>query len=153
MDEVKMKVSSEEKDLGVIIDNRLTFDQHIMSKVKKANSVVGLIRRTFSYLDSDMFKTLFTSIVRPILEYAAPVWNPYLRKHIIGDYDKGGPTDGVDLFWPPSTTHNRLLGEQFGEGVGRDVLRDGVCEGVEVNDAEPVELPHAAVHHTVDLAG
>ena len=82
MNEVRLKNSCEETDLGLIIDSRLTFEQHIMSKVKKANSVVGLIRRTFSYLDSDMFKTLFTSIVRPIVEYAAPVWNPYLCKHI-----------------------------------------------------------------------
>ena len=67
MDEVKIKIASEEKDLGVIIDNRLTFEQHIMSKVSKANSVVGLMRRTFTYLDAEMFKTLFTSIVRSIL--------------------------------------------------------------------------------------
>ena len=83
MDEVRIKIASEEKDLGVIIDNRLTFEQHIMSKVSKANSVVGLMRRTFTYLDAEMFKTLFTSIVRPILECAAPIWNPYIRKHII----------------------------------------------------------------------
>ena len=82
MNEVRIKNSCEDTDLGVIIDSRLTFEQHIMSKVKKANSVVGLIRRTFSYLDSDMFKTLFTSIVRPIVEYAEPVWDPHLCKHI-----------------------------------------------------------------------
>ena len=28
-----------------------------------------------------MFKMLFTSIVRPYLEYADPVWNPHLQKH------------------------------------------------------------------------
>ena len=54
-----------------------------MSKVSKANSVVGLMCRTFTYLDAEMFKTLFTSIVRPILECAAPIRNPYSRKHII----------------------------------------------------------------------
>ena len=82
MNEVRLKISEEEKDLGVIIDSKLTFEQHIMTKVNKANSVVYLIRRSFSHLDAAMFKTLFTSIVRPILEYAAPVWNPYLKKHI-----------------------------------------------------------------------
>ena len=38
-----MKISSDEKDFGVIIDSGLTFDKHIMSKVKNANNVVGLI--------------------------------------------------------------------------------------------------------------
>ena len=82
MDEVKLKNSIEETDLGVIIDSRLSFEQHITEKVKKANSVVAIIRRTFTHLDKDMFKSLFVAIARPLLEYAAPVWNPYLGKHI-----------------------------------------------------------------------
>ena len=75
--------SNEEKDLGVIIDSKLSFDQHITAKVKKGNSMAGLIRRSFEYMDKTMFKQLFTSMVRPHLEYAAPVWNPYLQRHII----------------------------------------------------------------------
>ena len=72
----------EEKDLGVIFDMELTFEEHIGTKVKKANGLMGLIRRTFSYLDGETFKKLYTSFVRPHLEYANPVWSPHLRKHI-----------------------------------------------------------------------
>ena len=72
----------EEKDLGVIIDMELTFDEHIATKIKKANQMMGLIRRTFSFLDGDTFKKLYTSFVRPHVEYANPVWCPHLRKHI-----------------------------------------------------------------------
>ena len=61
------------KDLGVIVDSKLSFDKHISAKVKKANSLVGLIRRSFVYLDKVMFKQLFTSLVRPHLEYEAAV--------------------------------------------------------------------------------
>ena len=75
--------SNVEKDLGVMIDSKLTFDQHISSIVKKANSLAGLIRRSFEYMDKKMFRQLFTTIVRPHLEYAAAVWNPHLRRHII----------------------------------------------------------------------
>ena len=38
MNEVRLNVTSEVKDLRVIIDSRLTFEQHIMSKVNKANN-------------------------------------------------------------------------------------------------------------------
>ena len=72
----------EEKDLGVIIDMELTFEEHMATKIKKANGMMGLIRRTFSYLDGDTFKMLYTSFVRPHIEYANPVWSPHLRKHI-----------------------------------------------------------------------
>ncbi len=72
----------EEKDLGVIIDCDLRFEEHIATKVKKANSIVGLIRRSFSYLDAKLLKLLFTAFVRPHLEYAQAVWAPHLKKHV-----------------------------------------------------------------------
>ena len=71
----------EEKDLGVHIDSELKFDEHVSIKVNKANAMVGLIRRSFSFLDGELFKTLFTSFVRPHLEYAQAVWHPHLLKH------------------------------------------------------------------------
>ena len=46
----------EERDLGVVIDSQLTFDEHINQKIKKANAMVGLIRRTFTYLEPLFFK-------------------------------------------------------------------------------------------------
>ena len=69
-------VSTEEVDLGVAIDTRLSFESHISEKVKKANKMVGSIRRSFRYLDAAMFKLLFKSMVRCHLESAAPVWSP-----------------------------------------------------------------------------
>ena len=82
MDCTKLEEVSLEKDLGVYVDNKLTFHEHINMIVKKANGLVSLIRRTFVHLDQSMFKYLFTTIVRPHLEYAAPIWNPYLKKYV-----------------------------------------------------------------------
>ena len=72
----------EEKDLGVHIDAELKFVEHMSAKIKKANSIVGLIRRSFSYLDSKLFKKLYTTFVRPHVEYAQAVWSPHLIKHV-----------------------------------------------------------------------
>ena len=66
----------EERDLGVIVDDELTFEKHIDAKISKANSFLGLIRRNFSYLDKDMLLTLYKAFVRPHLEYAQSVWAP-----------------------------------------------------------------------------
>ena len=70
----------EEKDLGVIVDSDLTFD--ISSKIRTANAIVGLIRRSFSYLDCKSFVKMYTLFVRPHIEYAQSVWAPYLIKYI-----------------------------------------------------------------------
>ena len=68
----------EEKDLGVTIDEELTFSSHIDGKIAKANSFLGLIRRNFCYLDKSSMLRLFKAFVRPHLEYAQAVWSPHL---------------------------------------------------------------------------
>ena len=70
-----------EKDLGVFIDNNLTFDKHI-TEAKKANTKLAMIKITFVYLDKDLLTPLFTSLVRPLLEYGNIMWSPSLQHHI-----------------------------------------------------------------------
>ena len=71
-----------EKDIGVVIDDKLAFSDHLAEKIKKANKIVGLIRRTFIHLEPEIFKLLFTAVVRPHLEYANQVWCLHLVKDI-----------------------------------------------------------------------
>ena len=71
-----------EKDLGVLFDKSLKFDQHINSIINKANRNLGIVRKTFEYMDKSIFCFIFKGIIRPHLEFAAPVWSPHLDKHI-----------------------------------------------------------------------
>ena len=68
------------KDLGVIIDSKLTFRDHITSKVNLANRNLGIIFRIFTFLDTEFFLTLYKSLVRPHFEYATVVWSPLYQK-------------------------------------------------------------------------
>lgn len=72
-----MDESIAEKEVGVTIGNKVSFDKHITENVNKANSIVGVIRRTCEYLDVKTFRLLYVSLVKPRLEYANAVWNPY----------------------------------------------------------------------------
>jgi hypothetical protein len=72
----RVKETECEKDLGVEIDNELKFSTHINSKIKKANSMVGAVRRSFRYLDIPTFRLLYKGLIRCHLEYAVPVWSP-----------------------------------------------------------------------------
>ena len=73
----KMKYTDKEKDFGGIMDNNLNFEEHMNEKMNKANSIMGLIRRTFTHLDETTFLLLYKAVVRPHLEYVNAVWNPY----------------------------------------------------------------------------
>ena len=77
-----LKNVSEVKDLGIVFKDDLSFTDHINKIVKKANSLAGLLRRSFVYLDKTTFKQIYVSIVRPHLEYGAPIWNPH-QKNLI----------------------------------------------------------------------
>ena len=76
-------VMEEEKDLGVKFDPTLKFSKHAAMVANKANRMVGIIRRTFDFLDEGMLKTLFKSLVRPHLEYGNCIWSPFLQKDIM----------------------------------------------------------------------
>ena len=73
---------SEEKDLGVTIDEELKFAEHIARKVQVANGIVGQIRRSFSFLNAETFRRLYVAFVRPHLEYCQAVWSPHLQRNI-----------------------------------------------------------------------
>ena len=71
------------KDLGVILDYRLSFNDHIDYMVKKANRSWGIIRRYSSDIsDPYVIKTLYVSFVRSILEYCSIIWSLYYAVHI-----------------------------------------------------------------------
>ena len=83
--EIRFENVESGKDLGVIIDNSLSFGEHIRCKVSIANRNLGLISRTFTFMDKDtcMFLNLFKAIVRPHVEYATSVWSPQCKNDMI----------------------------------------------------------------------
>ena len=62
------------------MDSKLKFREHINNKVSIANRNLGIIFRTFTYLDKEMFLNLYKSLVRPHLEYASPIWSPLYKQ-------------------------------------------------------------------------
>jgi hypothetical protein len=68
--------------LGVDIQCDLRWDDHVNSVVNKASKILGMLRRNVSCCTRSTKATAFLSLVRPLLEYASPVWDPYRTKHI-----------------------------------------------------------------------
>ncbi|CAH2109339.1 unnamed protein product [Euphydryas editha] len=70
------------KDLGVIIDRKLTFIPHIDTIIKKASKSLGfIIRNTKSFRKTETKVFLFNSLVRSLLEYCCVVWRPHYAVH------------------------------------------------------------------------
>ena len=62
-----LEEAHDQKDLGVIIDVEFKFHQHTASVSKKANQILGLIKRSFYTRDEMTILTLYSSMVRPDL--------------------------------------------------------------------------------------
>ena len=71
-----------ERNLGVYIVSDMKGQGQVNQAVSKANSMLCVLKRTFAYRCVRMWKKLYTSKVRPNLEFAVPVWSPYLRGDI-----------------------------------------------------------------------
>jgi hypothetical protein len=70
------------KDIGVWVSPDLKSSLHVAAIVRKAQSMLGFVFRTFRYLDTEGYLALYFAFVRSILEYASCAWNPYLKKDI-----------------------------------------------------------------------
>jgi hypothetical protein len=106
-------------DLGIRLDRKLKFSEHISTMVNKAMGILGFIKRWSKEFDDPyLTKTLYTSLVRPILEYGSCVWCPQYSIHRdrIESVQKNflifalrGLNWDVDIRLPPYTNRLRLL--------------------------------------------
>ena len=63
------------KYLGVTLDDKLTFKEHVQKTANKANAALGFVRRTVTTSSSAVKCTAYKQLVRPTLEYAAGAWD------------------------------------------------------------------------------
>ncbi|XP_071951960.1 uncharacterized protein [Antedon mediterranea] len=82
IDGTVLDTTSAEKDLGVYVTSDFKVSTQVSKVAAKANSIVGRIRKSFTYMDKQMFMSLYTSLVRPVMEYAVQAWSPYLQQDI-----------------------------------------------------------------------
>ena len=77
-----LKKSKQETDLGIVMDDNGKSAGQCAKAVKKANAVLGMIKRNIHYKSKDVVVKLYKSLVRPRLEYCIQAWCPYLKKDI-----------------------------------------------------------------------
>ena len=83
LNDVPLKCVTSYKYLGVLITSDLLWSSHISNICNKTRRLIGIMyRRFYKHSSSNTLLKLYTSFIRPHLEYAAISWDPYLKKDI-----------------------------------------------------------------------
>ena len=83
IDGKQLNESSLERDLGVIFSTNLKWNNQIIAATNRANQMLGRIKKSFVHFDCKLLRSLYSTFIRPFLEFAVPVWSPILK----GDCD------------------------------------------------------------------
>jgi len=79
MDSFYLENVESAKDLGIIIDKQLKFHQHCSQGISKATRMLGIIAKSFEFLNEEMFLKIYTTMVCPILEYGNLIWGSHFK--------------------------------------------------------------------------
>jgi ribonuclease P/MRP protein subunit RPP40 len=74
-DETKM-----ERDLGVMVSDNLKVKAQVETAEKIANQTLGRLKKACRIRGMTLWRTLYTTFVRPKLEFAVQAWSSHLKQ-------------------------------------------------------------------------
>ena len=79
--DTRLETISTHKHLGIVLSSNLEWGSHVDEITSKAKRLLEFIWRTVGSNDPVTMKKLFVALVRPIIEYCAPLWAPDRESH------------------------------------------------------------------------
>jgi hypothetical protein len=93
VDEVNIERVKSARILGLTVQDNMKWNEHIHNILKKASKrlyMLRLLKRSNACIDTLI--TVYTTIIRPVLEYACQVWHYNIQQYICEDIQNNSKT-------------------------------------------------------------
>lgn len=77
--QIQLSSSTSERDLGLLISSNHSFISHCNKASSKANSILGLMNRTYISRSKELLKLVYRIYIPPHLENSSPAWKTFLN--------------------------------------------------------------------------
>ena len=77
-----IKQVSSVKYLGITINEKLQWAEHISNITKKASNTLGFLHRNLKHCPPHIKSSCYKSLVVPVIKYGCTVWDPHTHKDI-----------------------------------------------------------------------
>ena len=77
-----LEIVQSAKYLGITITDNMNWGQHVSEISSKATKTLGFLRRNLAFAPRSTKEVAYKTLVRPKLEYAAPIWSPHSKLQI-----------------------------------------------------------------------
>ena len=72
--------ANSEKHLGLVLDSKLDFNEHVNNKINKCNKSIGIMKKLFLNLSRNSLLIIYKTFVKPILDYVDIIYDKPLTE-------------------------------------------------------------------------
>ena len=122
----KIQQVDSHKYLGVLMDSKLNFSEHVKKVCNKINSSISLLARTRKFVDQPTAFLLYNALVLPHIDFCCMVWSA--KRTLVSKIKKLQNRALCIVFKLPPLSHTNLLFSNFNTTVAQRIHFQLACQ-------------------------